>query len=203
MLLIPINKPMRNHINKIQAVLFAAMMVFIISCSKSEENLPTKPVPITLSQNQVSVVQSGNSFAFDIFREFLRNANSNENVIVSPLSISSALSMALNGAAGATRDSLLKALRLTGLTPEEINDSYKSLTESLLSVDSRVLIKIANSVWTEKDFEVNQAFIDILKNYYAAEGVSFDINDPSTPGVIPKVPPVCTSNMCGFDIGQV
>ena len=177
---------MRNHIIKIQAVLFVVMMVFIISCNKSEENLPTKPVPITLSQNQVSVVESGNSFAFDIFKEFLKNAGTNENVILSPLSISSALSMTLNGAAGATRDSVLRALRLTGLTPEAINDSYKSLTEALLSVDSRVLIKIANSVWTEKNFEVNQAFIDILKNYYAAEGLSFDINDPSTPDLVNK-----------------
>ncbi len=168
------------------AILLAILPLLLTSCSKTIDKLPDKPVPISLSQDQTSVVQSGNSFAFDIFREFLNGAGENENVILSPLSISSALSMTMNGATGETRDAMLDALRLKGLTPETINDSYKNLTEALLSVDSRVLIKIANSVWTEEDFAVKQAFIDILNNYYSAEGVPFDIHDPATPDLVNK-----------------
>jgi serpin B len=67
------------------------------------------------------------------------------------------------------------------LTVEKINDSYKKLTEALLTVDKRVLISIANSVWTEKDFEVKKAFIDILTQYYNSELQTFDISDPDTP----------------------
>ncbi len=171
---------------KISALLLAIISIVLVSCSKTEENLPDKPVPITLSQDQAGVVEAGNAFAFDIFREFLNGAGESQNVIMSPLSISSALSMALNGANGDTRDAMLTALRLKGLTPETINDSYKNLTEAILSVDSRVLIKIANSVWTEEDFAVKQAFIDILTNYYSAEDVSFDIHDPATPGLVNK-----------------
>lgn len=57
--------------------------------------------------------------------------------------------MTLNGANGPTRDAMLDALRMNGLTPEIINNSYKNLTQALLNVDTRVLISIANSVWAE------------------------------------------------------
>ena len=107
-------------------------------------------------------MSSENSFAFDIFRKVLENSAESENIIISPLSISSALSMTLNGANGATRDAMLEALRVNGLTPEIINNSYKDLTDALLSVDKRVLISIANSVWTENNFVVKKPFTDIL-----------------------------------------
>ena len=86
--------------------------------------------------------------------------------------------MTLNGANGTTRDAMLEALRVNGLTPEIINNSYKDLSEALLSVDKRVLISIANSVWSEKNFEVKVPFKNILTDYYNAESRSFDITDP-------------------------
>ena len=173
---------MKKDISKIAVVFSFAIPLIFVSCSKTnDENLPTEPVPIDLTSDQISLIESENAFAFDIFREVMKSAGENENVIISPLSVSYALSMTLNGADGTTRDSMLKALRVSGITPEKINNSYKNLTEALLSVDRRVLMSIANSVWTEKDFVVKQPFIDILKNYYNAESKSFDIDDPTAP----------------------
>ncbi len=156
-----------------------------LACNKEPlETLPTDPVPINLTTDQVSLIKSENSFAFDIFRNVVENSPGSENVIISPLSISSALSMTLNGANGATRDSMLEALRLNGLTPGIINNSYKDLTEALLNVDKRVLISVANSVWTEKNFIVKKPFIDILTEFYNAESRSFDVTDPLAPDLI-------------------
>ncbi len=159
-----------------------SMMMF--SCSKAEETYPTEPVPINLTAEQIKLIESENSFAFDIFTQVLNSSEESENILISPLSISIALSMTLNGADGDTRDAIIEALRLQGITPDEVNNSYKSLAKELLSVDKRVLISIANSVWTEEEFPVRQAFIDILNNYYDAESRSFDIHDPSTPDII-------------------
>jgi serine protease inhibitor len=175
---------MKARITKTSAVVFFIFLLLSMSCSKTDDNLPTEPVPINLTQQQVSLVQSGNSFAFDIFSQVMKNAGENENVMISPMSISYALSMTLNGASGTTLTAMMEALRQNGITVDEINNSYKSLTEDLLSVDKRVLMTIANSVWTEKDFTVKQAFIDILTNYYKAESKSFDINDSSAPDKI-------------------
>jgi serine protease inhibitor len=158
---------------------FFVFSVMLFSCKKeSSEILPTDPVQINLSTDQVALLGSENSFSFEIFRKVVEKAGGSENVIISPLSISYALSMTLNGASGATRDGMLEALRVNGITPEVINNSYKNLSEALLNVDSRVLISIANSVWTEKNFVVKKSFTDILTGYYNAESKSFDITNP-------------------------
>jgi serine protease inhibitor len=175
---------MKNNILK-KLLAFSVMFPLLsITCTKIPEDLPKDPVPIDLNSTQVALIESGNSFAFDIFRLILENADEAKNVIISPLSISYALSMTLNGADGATRDAMLEALRVTGLTPDEINGPYKELTETLLSVDERVKMKIANSVWTENNFYVKKTFIDILTDYYYAESQSFDIDDPTAPDKI-------------------
>jgi serpin B len=175
---------MKSEIIKSSFAVLLLFTVTLMSCSKTDKELPTEPVPIDLTQTQVALIESGNSFAFDIFSKVLKSAGENENVMISPMSISYALSMTLNGANGDTRAAMLEALRLNGITVDAINNSYKNLTEALLSVDKRVLISIANSVWTENDFAVKQAFIDILTNYYDAESRSFDINDTSAPDKI-------------------
>jgi serpin B len=178
-------KIMIRNIFKTAIALLIVIPLIFSSCKKeSSGSLPVDPVPINLTTNQVSLIESDNSFAFDIFRKVLDNSKESENIIISPLSISSALSMTLNGANGATRDSMLKALRMNGLTPDIINNSYKSLTEALLNVDKRVLISIANSVWSEKNFVVKKPFTDILTGYYNAESRSFDITDPQVPAQI-------------------
>jgi len=162
-------------------VSYIAIPLLFMRCTKTPDDLPKDPVPVDLNATQTALVESGNEFAFDIFRLILENSQESQNVIISPLSISYALSMAVNGADGATRDAMLDALRVNGITPEEINAPYKDLTQALLSLDKRVIMSIANSVWTEKDFAVKKSFIDILTNYYDAEAKSFDINDVTAP----------------------
>ena len=176
---------MKNNILKSVLVFSVTLPLLFMNCSKtSEDDLPKVPVPIDLNSTQAHLVESGNSFAFDIFRKVVEGADKSENIIISPLSISYALSMTLNGANGATRDAMLDALRINDITPEEINSSYKDLTDALLTIDKRVLMSIANSVWTENDFKVKDSFIDILTRYYDAESEGFDINDESAPGKI-------------------
>jgi serpin B len=173
---------MRKNISKAAIALLVIITLTFSSCKKEPVvTFPTDPVPIALTTDQVSLISSENSFALDIFKKVIENSAESENVLISPLSISSALSMTLNGANGATREAMLDALRMNGLTPEIINNSYKDLTEALLKVDSRVLISIANSVWIENNFVVKKPFIDILTQYYNAESKSFDITDPLVP----------------------
>jgi len=173
---------MKNNILKTAVVFSFTIPLIFLSCRKEpSEILPVDPVPINLTADQVSLIESENSFAFDIFKKVIENSGGSENVIISPLSISCALSMTLNGANGSTRDAMLAALRLNGITPGIINDSYKNLSEALLSVDKRVLISIANSVWTGNNFVVKKPFTDILTGFYNAESKSFDVTDSLAP----------------------
>ncbi|TAL78767.1 MAG: serpin family protein [Bacteroidetes bacterium] len=172
---------MKNNLFKIGVVFSFTIPLAFLSCHKTSDNLPVDPVPISLTANQVSLIESENAFAFDIFRQVLENSGGSDNIVISPLSISCALSMTINGANGTTRDAMLEALRVKGITPEIINNSYKNLSEALLSVDKRVLISFANSVWTENKFVVKKPFTDILTGFYNAESKPFDITDPLAP----------------------
>jgi serine protease inhibitor len=173
---------MKNNIFKTALVFSFTMSFIFLSCSKNQDEIfPVDPVPINLTADQVALIESENLFAFDIFKKVAENTSVYDNIVISPLSVSYALSMTLNGANGATRDSMIKALRVIGITPETINNSYKNLSDALLNVDKRVLISIANSVWTEKNFVVKKPFTDILTDYYNAESKSFDITDIQAP----------------------
>jgi serine protease inhibitor len=176
---------MKKQMIKTVMTLIVTIPLIFSSCKKeSGSSLPKDPVPIVLTADQISIISSENMFAFDIFKKVMEDAPESENVIISPLSISSALSMTLNGAGGSTRDSILIALRDNGLTPDEINISYKTLTESLLHIDQRILLSIANSVWIEKNFVVKKPFTDVLTQFYNAQSESFDKTDVQAPSMI-------------------
>lgn len=167
-----------------KSFLTTVILVFsllITSCNKNnDEPLPVDPVPISLTADQARLVDSGNEFAFDIFKKVTANAELEKNIIISPLSISVALSMTLNGADGSTRDGILETLRSNGITTDAINQSYKSLTDALLTVDKRILFSIAYSVWAEEDFPVKKQFTDKLTNYYQAETRTFSKSSTGT-----------------------
>lgn len=168
-----------------QFVYFFLITSLLISCKKeSSTTLPTDPVPIDLTTDQITMISSENTFALDIFKRVIENSSTTSNVVISPLSISLALSMTINGAGGTTREAMLTALRQNGFTTDMINNSYKDLTDALLKVDPRVLISIANSVWTQNNFVVKKPFTDILTQYYNADARSFNITDPLVPGMV-------------------
>jgi len=155
------------------------------SCEKNNlDNLPDEPVPIELTATQLELIESDNTFGFDIFSLVMQKNTDVENVMISPLSISYALSMTLNGANGVTRDSMMKALRYYNIDIEDINNSYKDLTDKLIEVDERVLMEIANSIWIEEKLRVKQAFIEALKEYFDAEAYDFSVTDPDIVDVI-------------------
>ena len=83
-------------------------ILIMLSCSKKEDDPVTDPVPINLTEAQTVIIESGNEFAFDIFGKVAGNAEPGQNVMISPLSISYALSMTLNGAEGGTRDAMME-----------------------------------------------------------------------------------------------
>ena len=68
------------------------------------------PRPLTLQETEVR--DASNAFAFGLLREAARAEGPAANVIVSPLSVSMAMGMAANGAAGLTLDSIKEGLGL-------------------------------------------------------------------------------------------
>ncbi len=62
-----------------------------------------------------------------------------------------------------------QVLNYEGLTRQEINEITKELISVLVTNVKGNLLEIANSMWYDKGFPVEQDFIDLNSNYYDAE----------------------------------
>jgi len=170
---------MKRDLRFIAILALTAISGTIISCDRQKEDpLPGDPVQIALTLKQKDVIDSANKFAFDLFVPIVAEKKGSENIMISPFSISSALSMVLNGAAGETFNAVRNTLRYDGKTLQEINETYLKLMKEMIPVDKRVTMEIANSVWVEKRLIVKQPYIDALKTWYLAEARAIDVTDP-------------------------
>jgi len=168
---------------KIQIIILLVVFLFSISqCTKS----PTEPYNKNireLTSVEKSLVESDNRFGLKLFQEIVKNQK-DTNIFISPLSVSMALGMTLNGADGATKQAMEQTLELAGLTEQQINESYKSLIELLVGLDPKVKFQIANSIWHRDDMIFEQDFIDLNKKYFDALVSALNFNDPTAKDII-------------------
>jgi len=136
---------------------------------------------LTIGEQQL--VESSNTFGFKLLNEVVEQ-DGDKNIFISPLSVSMALGMTLNGADGDTYEAMKKTLELAGLTEEEINKSYASLIELLRSLDPEVIFQIANSIWYRQGFPTKQSFLDICQQYFDAVVEGLDFDDPAAVDII-------------------
>lgn len=140
---------------------------------------PTLP----LTAQEIHVSAASNAFGLELFRRVSVLADE-ANVLISPLSVSMALGMTLNGAAGSTFADMAATLGFSGMPESEINAAYEGLIAKLRARDPRVEFGLANSLWYERSFPVEQPFIDALRSHFDARVSALDFADPAAPGTI-------------------
>ncbi len=150
-----------------------------VGTASYQERIPMRP----LTSAEQALVTADNSFGFKLLAA-VNKEDAGKDVFISPASVSMALGMTLNGANGATRDSMVRTLEFAGLTQHDINASYKSLITLLTGVDPKVKFQIANSMWYRPDLHVEQAFKDVNKEYFNAEISSVDFGSADAPNII-------------------
>ncbi len=148
----------------------------VVSPDKGNPNPP-------LSSAAKQVESATNSFAANLFTQ-VGSQETGKNFFISPLSVSMALAMTLNGANGQTYTDMQKTLGLDGLTNEEINRSYQSLIAMFQNLDPGVTFNIANSIWYRNTFPVLDSFITVDSTYFDSEVRPLDFNDPNAANVI-------------------
>lgn len=121
------------------------------------------------------VIEAGNRFAMKIFKEAVKRSPG-KNVVMSPPSISMALSMAYNGAAGDTRTGIEKVLEFTGLDADVINSSNSALMTLFTRPDRGISMTVTNSLWLEDPKAVVPAFMKLMTSTYHADIGPLDLN---------------------------
>jgi serine protease inhibitor len=135
---------------------------------------------IQLSQEEQQLVKSNNDFAFNLFRE----ARGEADRLLSPLSITYALGMLNNGAAGQTRQEINQVLGFGDAGADAINAfCHKMMTESN-TLDQTTQVNTANNIYVNQPYVLLPDFVQTAQTYYDATPESRDFADGETMDVI-------------------
>ena len=171
---------MKRYISFI--LVFLISVITVSSCEQSDP-IEKEPKKIVLHKKSAEILEADKAFGFELFRE-INSLSDEENIMISPLSVSYALGMTYNGAAGTTLEAFDEVLHFEGLTTEEVNESYKDLMDQLVHLDDQVEFSIANSIWYRLGFQVLAEFIQTNQDYFNAAVKEIDFSDPETVNVI-------------------
>ncbi|MFH1000883.1 MAG: serpin family protein, partial [Bacteroidota bacterium] len=166
---------------KTQIFLPLLSLFVLFSCQKEKVN--KEPIPIEISEKSKEILSANNQFGFDLLKKAF-NESSSKNLMISPLSVSQALSMTYNGAANETKTAFENLLHFNGQTTSAVNQASLDLTNALLNVDPKINIKIANSIWYKKGFSVENDFILTNQKYYSAKVQELDFSNPQSKDII-------------------
>jgi serine protease inhibitor len=144
---------------------------------------PNTPNLRPLTVQEQKTVSSSNNFAFRSF-EKLSVDEATSNLFISPLSISMALAMTYNGADGQTKEAMRQTLGFEGLTDSEINQSFKDLAALLQGIDRKVTFTTANSLWHDRNYKLQDAFVKTNQTYFDATVQGLDFGAPAAVGQI-------------------
>ncbi|MFH1220083.1 MAG: serpin family protein [Candidatus Eisenbacteria bacterium] len=128
-----------------------------------------------LALTQKTLVSATNDFAFKLFKEIVKD-RPDSNVIASPLSVSMALGMTANGAAGTTRDAMLATLGFDGYSLASADECYQALIKLLTGLDPKVTFRIANSFWGRESIGFQESFLERCRTYFHSEVRELDLN---------------------------
>src|SRR5262245_11125335 len=146
-----------------------------------------QPAEVTKPNNSSTMnstlAAASNAFGFDLFQQLRRQA-ADKNVFLSPLSVTVALAMTYNGAAGETKNAMSRALRIEGMNQAELNRASAELLKALKSSDPKIELAVANSLWARSGLRFNEDFLAGARQFYGAEISTLDFNDPQSASAI-------------------
>ena len=123
---------------------------------------------------------SNNELAFDLFHEVISHSNEpGENVTISPLSVHTALLMALNGADNATYDAIASTVHSGSFAESSINNSYRAY-EDYVAAQPTTELNISNAVfWDQARITPYDFFTQKMDDSYQAELNALIFKDPA------------------------
>ncbi|WP_445630045.1 serpin family protein [Nostoc sp. DSM 114167] len=178
------------------ALAAASVVLFsVLGCSQVDSNKsalaqsslpqPETPLQKKTANTDTKIVESSNKFGFKLFSEVLKNDRGEKNIFISPSSVAIALAMTYNGASGSTQQAMAKTLELQGMNLPEINSSYAAVLKQLLdNSDTKVQLKIANSLWANQNVSFSPDFLKRTQDFYQAKISNLNFQDAAASSII-------------------
>lgn len=179
-------------INSLLLMVIITSLFWAMSCDKNGSDVQAgdllDPIRIDLRSAEQQMVRADQTFAFEFFEHLFveESLGEDNNFMVSPLSLSMALAMTWNGAAGKTKEAMQQTLKMDGFSDDELNSYYKKLREALLKTDPSTKLSIANAIFTNQSVKINPDFINTNRSFYEAAVEAVDFTRPETVSIINK-----------------
>jgi len=140
------------------------------------------PKEIELTDGERQLIASNNDFAFNLFRK----ARGEESKVLSPLSITYALGMLNNGAAGQTQQEINQTLGFGEAGADAINAFCQKMLKEAETLDAKTKSFIANTIFVNEGlgYHLQDGFIQKANDYYSAQPQNRDFKDGETMDVI-------------------
>jgi serpin B len=126
------------------------------------------------------LAQSSNAFGFDLYRRLCQKPG---NLVMSPASITTALTMAWAGAEGETSAQMRKVLHLEG-TADDVITTSGELARSLQDPSRPLVFRIANQLFGEKTYELVPAYVEKIRQAFGAPVELLDFKSEPEPSRI-------------------
>lgn len=150
-----------------------AICMCFAGCSSDGPDTPYEPIPFTRTEQEI--VGQGNDLGYKMLRA---TYSPGLNTVESPLSLSFALGMLANGAQDATLDQILELNGAESL--DDLNSCMGKVLKNLRGADSKVDLRIANSLWLDKGFNATEEFRNAVKSGYNADFFTEQLNTEAT-----------------------
>ncbi|HUB86856.1 MAG TPA: serpin family protein [Verrucomicrobiae bacterium] len=134
------------------------------------------------AQNLEKLAAADNGFAFDLLKQ-IAVEQPGQNIFISPFSVSTALEMVGDGAAGETKTEMQRVLKTDALSPADLNAACKALNQSLVS-QTNVILNLADGIWYQDGFHLKTNFVADNQNYFQAALDAVDFDSPKSADVI-------------------
>ncbi|XP_031229966.1 neuroserpin isoform X1 [Mastomys coucha] len=99
----------------------------------------------------------------------LRATGEDENILFSPLSIALAMGVMELGAQGSTQKEIRHSMGYEGLKGGEEFSFLRDFSSMVSAKEGQYVMKIANSLFVQNGFHVNEEFLQMVKMYFNAE----------------------------------
>ena len=116
--------------------------------------------------------KSVNAFAFDLYKEIAKEEKG--SIFFSPLSISMALALAYEGAAGETREEMRRVLHYDDNVGKQFR-AYLNVLNNTTKKSGEFLL--ANAAWLDIHLNIREKYVDTLKKYYDSKATKIDYSD--------------------------
>jgi len=142
--------------------------------ARDRENLVSTATKELAKGAAARVAESSGPFGFKLIRESAEKGN----IVVSPLSVATALSMTLNGAVGETQTQMLDTLGFKKTPAVQVNEASRSIRTLLGNVDPTVQLRVANSIWAREGAPFAEPFLQTNETAYGAKTTRLDFGAP-------------------------